>query len=125
MPSNARLVPLPKKMIIRQHVPATLVMPQLVENKVCASLLSVTLYFIFSFYFTVSVGETGRAVRTNRGQGGHAYQLEKALNPIMGDQLRKANEGIPENIPENAMAPQAVYKGRSGRNKVISVFYHY
>ena len=77
-------------------------------------------------FATVSVGETttsGRSVRTNRGQGGHAYQLEKALNPITRDQVHKTNEGIPENIPENAMAPQV--KARSGRKVVNSVFYHY
>lgn len=79
----------------------------------------------FLFTTTASVEETGRAVRTNRGQGGHAYQLEKALNPITGGQAHKVNEGIPENVPENAMAPQAVYKARSGKKKVISVFYLY
>lgn len=93
--------------------------------------LSVTLYFIFSFCYTENVGEiTGRAVRTNRGQGGHAYQLEKALNPITGDQVHskakaKANEGIPESVPVNAMAPQVLGKTRSGGRGVSSVFYRY
>ncbi|KAF8799595.1 hypothetical protein BYT27DRAFT_7217631, partial [Phlegmacium glaucopus] len=54
-----------------------------------------------------------RAVRPNRGQGGHAYQLENALNPITRDQTAKKNDGIPETIPENAMAPpQALRKNR-------------
>ncbi|KAF8805254.1 hypothetical protein BYT27DRAFT_7213199 [Phlegmacium glaucopus] len=46
-----------------------------------------------------------QAVRPNRGQGRHAYQLENALNPITRDQTAKKNNGIPETIPENAMAP--------------------
>ncbi|KAF8808225.1 hypothetical protein BYT27DRAFT_7337869 [Phlegmacium glaucopus] len=54
-----------------------------------------------------------RAVQPNCGQGGHAYQLENALNPIMRDQTAKKNDGIPETIPENAMAPpQALRKNR-------------
>jgi hypothetical protein len=84
---------------------------------------------MFSFCYTENIGEiTGRAVRTNRGQGGHAYQLEKALNPIMGDQVHskaKANEGIPENVPDNAMAPRASGKTASGGRGVSSVFYRY
>ncbi|KAF8800630.1 hypothetical protein BYT27DRAFT_7262788 [Phlegmacium glaucopus] len=55
---------------------------------------------------------TGQAVRANHGRGRHAYQLENALNPIMRDQARKANEGIPENVPENPMAPRALCKAR-------------
>jgi hypothetical protein len=92
-----------------------------VEKKVCGSLLSLTLYFKFSLCYTENVEEK-RAVRAGRGQGGHAYQLEKALKPIMGEHVRttnKANEGIPENVPENPMAPQ------SKKNQVISVFYPY
>lgn len=82
---------------------------------------------MFSFCYTENVGEiTGRAVRNNRGQGGHAYQLEKALNPITGDQDQsKADEGIPGDIPENAMAPQALGKTRLGGKGVSSVFYRY
>jgi hypothetical protein len=59
-----------------------------------------------SSYSTENGEPTGRAVRTNRGQGGHAFQLENALKPIMKPQAHNANDGIPENIPENAMAPQ-------------------
>ena len=70
---------------------------------------------------TENVGEPiGWIVRSNRGRGGHAYQLANALNPIVGEQARKTNEGIPENIPENPMAP-ALRKGRSGKNGVISL----
>lgn len=79
---------------------------------------------MFYFCFTENVEEK-RAVRAGRGQGGHAYQLEKALNPIMGEHVRKANEGIPEDVPENAMAPQVLKKAKSRKNAVISVFYHY
>ncbi|KAF8814311.1 hypothetical protein BYT27DRAFT_7206214 [Phlegmacium glaucopus] len=72
----------------------------------------------YSIYYTENAGEpTGQAVRANHGRGGHAYQLENALNPIMRDQARKANEGIPENVPENPMAPRALCKARSGKNR--------
>lgn len=82
---------------------------------------------MFAFCYTEVVEETtGRAVRTNRGQGGHAYQLEKALNPASKDQqARKAKEGIPENVPENAMAPQALRTAQAGKNVVTSLLYHY
>jgi hypothetical protein len=43
------------------------------------------------------------------------------LNPIIGEQVRKTNDGIPENIPENAMAP-ALNKAHLGKNGVIFVF---
>jgi hypothetical protein len=59
----------------------------------------------------------------NRGQGGHAYQLENALKPTRKEQVRKTNEGIPEDIPENAMAPQMLRKAQSGKNGVFLVFY--
>ena len=131
MPPNERLVSLSAEKKTKQRALIVLVMRQLVEEKVCALLLvlSVTLYFMISFCYTENVGEiTGRAVRTNRGQGGHAYQLEKALNPITGDQVHnkaKANERIPESVPVNAMAPQALGKTRSGGRGVISVFNRY
>jgi hypothetical protein len=59
-----------------------------------------------SSYCTENGEPTGRAVRTNRGQGGHAFQLENALKPITKHQAHNTNEGIPKDIPENAMAPQ-------------------
>jgi hypothetical protein len=99
-------------------------MPLLEENKVCASVPLFTLCLMFYFCcYTEIVGESTRAIRNNRGQGGHAYQLEKALNPITGDQVRKGNEGIPETVAENPMAPQALGKARSGKNGVNFVFY--
>jgi hypothetical protein len=71
-------------------------------------------------YYTENVEETtGRGVRSNRGRGGHAFQLENALKPIVGEQTHKPKEGIPEDISENSMAPP---KARSGKNGVISVF---
>jgi hypothetical protein len=77
-------------------------------------------------YYTENVGEsTARAIRSTRGRGGHAYQLEKALNPISGDQVRKVNDRIPEDIPVNAMAPQASRKGRSGKNGVIILLFYF
>jgi hypothetical protein len=44
--------------------------------------------------------------------------------PIVKGQARKTNEGIPENIPENSMAP-ALPKERSSKNGVISFLYIY
>jgi len=85
------------------------------------------LYFIFSFCYIDTVVEetTKRATRINRGQGGHAYQLEKALNPITKDQRRRANEAIPENVPDNPMAPQVLLNKAQSKNVVITVFYRY
>jgi len=63
----------------------------------------------------------GRSVRANRGQGGHAYQLANALIPKhQKDRVHKKNQEIPENVPENPMAPPAV---RPAMNKVITIFY--
>lgn len=49
VPLNARLMSLPVERI-SQHVPATLVMPRLVKDKVCASQHSVTPVFHFFLY---------------------------------------------------------------------------
>ena len=64
---------------------------------------------------TENVGEpAGRSVRANRGQGGHAYQLENALIPrYHKDKVHKKNQGIPENVPKNPMAPPAGVIGTS------------
>lgn len=74
-------------------------------------------------YFTENAGEsTRRAVRANRGQGGHAFQLANALKPVVGDQAcKKTNDRIPADIPANAMAPQPLL----GKARVISVMYFY
>lgn len=89
----------------------------------------ITSYFMFFFCYAENVGEiNGQTVQTNRGQGGHAYQLEKALNPTkrVQDQSKgKVDEGIPEDVPENAMAPQALGKTQSGGKGVSSVLYCY
>jgi hypothetical protein len=84
------------------------------------ALLSVTLYVSCFIFASEIIVEAKRAVRAGRGQGGHAYQLEKALNPITGEHVRKANEGIPEDVPENAMAPQALNKAQPGKKAVIN-----
>ena len=84
------------------------------------------LYFIFSFCYIDTVEETTkREIRTNRGQGGHAYQLEKALNPITKNQRQRANEAIPENVPDNAMAPQVLLHKAQSKNVVITLFNRY
>ena len=67
--------------------------------------------------------QTGRAVRTNRSQGRHAYQLENALKPATKVRVRNTYEDIPEDVPANAMAPQVLHKAQSEKNRVISVFF--
>jgi hypothetical protein len=61
-----------------------------------------------------------RAIRSNRGQGGHAFQLANAIkesNPSrMGHKKATATLNVPENIPENTMAPQQPKK----RNNKVS-----
>jgi hypothetical protein len=100
------------------------------KQGLCLTTLSYSVFHVF-FCYTEIVGEmAGRAVRSNRGQGGHAYQLEKALNPTTGERKAnqgqlKLNQGIPENVPENVMAPPALRKARLGKKAVISVFYCY
>ncbi|KAF8800886.1 hypothetical protein BYT27DRAFT_7262543 [Phlegmacium glaucopus] len=90
----------------RQHVPVSLVMRRPVKDK----LLPMSLQ---AHKKNVGAPTSRQAVRPNRGQSRHAYQLENALNPITRDQTAKKNNGIPETIPKNAMAPpQALRKNR-------------
>ena len=74
---------------------------------------------------TENVGEpAGRSVRANRGQGGHAYQLANALIPKhQKDRVTTKNQEIPENVPENPMAPLAVL--RPAMNRVITISYSF
>lgn len=67
-----------------------------------------------------------RAVRANRGQGGHAFQLEKAIksNPhSLRTKGPKNPTNIPENIPENSMAPSQPQRRSRKENKVNLIFY--
>jgi hypothetical protein len=63
-----------------------------------------------------------RAVRANRGQGGHAFQLENAIKPNpQRTKGHKNTNSIPETIPENSMAPPPRQSRKE--NKVNSIFY--
>jgi hypothetical protein len=61
--------------------------------------------------------EPHRAVRSTRGQGGHAFQLENAIkaNPSRTVNKKAAYSNVPESIPENAMAP---FKRPKGGDKI-------
>jgi hypothetical protein len=87
-----------------------------------------SLIFTMLTYNHITIPEnaepTRRAVRSNRGQGGHAFQLEKVENAIKSNPSRtygksQRNKLIPD-IPENAMAPSQPRKG--GNNKVNQFF---
>jgi len=72
--------------------------------------------------FTENVAQSvQRAVRSTRGQGGHAYQLENAIRSQPSRTYGKGqrNNLIPD-IPENAMAPPE--PRRRGNNKVSHLF---
>lgn len=60
--------------------------------------------------------EPARAVRSNRGRGGHAFQLANALKPIVEEQPRKTKDGIPENIPDSSMAPHKARSKKKGQD---------
>jgi len=65
-----------------------------------------------------------RAVRANRGQGGHVFQLENAIkpNPPRAKGLKNTSN-IPETIPENSMAPPQPQRQPRKENKVNLIFY--
>jgi hypothetical protein len=70
-------------------------------------------------YYTENVVELDkpqRVVRSNRGQGGHAFQLANAIksNPSRSNNKKAAsNPDVPVTLPDNAMAPL-----QKGNNKV-------
>ena len=75
-------------------------------------------------FYTENISEPAqRAVRANRGQGGHAFQLENAIkpNPPRAKGPKNASN-IPETIPENSMAPPHQRRSRK-ENKVNLILY--
>jgi hypothetical protein len=94
------------------------------SRSIKGSILIHCISFITNFPFTENVvGEPAkRSVRSNRGVGGHAYQLEKALEPQVQNNKASKKDRIPDTVPENAMAPQVLRQMQIGNNlKTVTI----